>query len=116
MKYDEEKSSPSWHPYRYQVTDSSVMKSKQIFFTLSPDGLTQFALDNTTFIDLSRSDTTHFLSHSHYSPPRWIKDAELHEKIAKIQTFAKFRKWKSFKCWRNALSRHKFQAAKQVNY
>ena len=56
MKYDEEKSSPSWHPYRYQVTDSSVMKSKQIFFTLSPDGLTQFALDNTTFIDLNRSD------------------------------------------------------------
>ena len=64
MKYDEEKSSPSWHPYRYQVTDSSVMKSKQIFFTLSPDGLTQFALDNTTFIDLNRSDN----SLSHLSP------------------------------------------------
>ena len=62
MKYDEEKSSPSWHPYRYQVTDSSVMKSKQIFFTLSPDGLTQFALDNTTFIDLSRSVTPLTLS------------------------------------------------------
>ena len=59
MKYDEEKSSPTWHPYRYQVTDSSVMKSKQIFFTLSPDGLTQFALDNTTFIDLNRSDNSH---------------------------------------------------------
>ena len=116
MKYDEEKSSPSWHPYRYQVTDSSVMKSKQIFFTLSPDGLTQFALDNTTFIDLNRSDNSLSLSLSHLSifSPRWIKDAELHEKIAKIQTFAKFRKWKSFKCWRNALSRHKFQAAKQV--
>ena len=40
--------------YRYQVTDSGVMKTKQIFFTLSPDGLTQFALDNTTFIDLNR--------------------------------------------------------------
>ena len=65
MKYDEEKSSPSWHPYRYQVTDSSVMKSKQIFFTLSPDGLTQFALDNTTFIDLNRSDNS---ITSHLSP------------------------------------------------
>ena len=54
MKYDEEKSSPCWHPYRYEVTDSSVIKSRQIFFTLSPDGLTQFALDNTTFIDLNR--------------------------------------------------------------
>ena len=117
MKYDEEKSSPTWHPYRYQVTDSSVMKSKQIFFTLSPDGLTQFALDNTTFIDLNRSDNSHLsplTSHLSKLSLRWIKDAELHEKIAKITTFAKFRKWKSFKCWRNALSRHKFQAAKQV--
>ena len=46
---------------------------------------------------------------------RWLRDADLHEKIANIKTFAKFRKWKSFKCWRNALSRHKFQSAKQVN-
>ena len=62
MKYDEEKSSPCWHPYRYQVTDSSVIKSRQIFFTLSPDGLTQFCLDNTTFIDLHRSDPFTLLS------------------------------------------------------
>ena len=81
-----------------QVTDSSVMRSKQIFFTLSPDGLTQFSLDSTGFIDLAR----------------WLKEAALHEKISKIRTFEKFRKWKSFKCWRNALSRHKFQSAKQV--
>ena len=68
MKFSHEKSSPSWHPYRYQVppsqlechqashqvTDSSVMRSKQIFFTLSPDGLTQFSLDHTVFIDLKR--------------------------------------------------------------
>ena len=81
-----------------QVSDSSVMRSKQIFFTLSPDGLTQFSLDSTCFIDLER----------------WLKEAALHEKISKIRTFEKFRKWKSFKCWRNALSRHKFQSAKQV--
>ena len=37
-----------------QVTDSTVMRSKQIFFTLSPDGLTQFSLDHTVFIDLKR--------------------------------------------------------------
>ena len=71
MKFSHEKSSPSWHPYRYQVslpkactktevidivkvTDSTVMRSKQIFFTLSPDGLTQFSLDHTVFIDLKR--------------------------------------------------------------
>ena len=38
----------------FQVTDSTVMRSKQIFFTLSPDGLTQFSLDHTVFIDLKR--------------------------------------------------------------
>ena len=54
MKFGCDKSSPAWHPYRYQVTDSSVMRSKQIFFTLSPDGLTQFSLDSTVFIDLNR--------------------------------------------------------------
>ena len=26
----------------------------------------------------------------------------------------RFRQWKSFRCWRKALSRHKFQSAKQV--
>ena len=36
------------------MTDSTVMRSKQIFFTLSPDGLTQFSLDHTVFIDLKR--------------------------------------------------------------
>ena len=36
------------------MTDSTVMRSKQIFFTLSPDGLTQFSLDSTVFIDLHR--------------------------------------------------------------
>ena len=56
MKYDEERSSPGWHPYKYQVTDSAVMRSKQTFFTLSPDGLTQFSLDSTSFIDLDRWD------------------------------------------------------------
>ena len=81
------------------MTDSSVMRSKQIFFTLSPDGLTQFSLDSTSFIDHER----------------WVKEANLHDKISKIRTFDKFRKWKSFKCWRNALSRHKFQSAKQVS-
>ena len=30
------------------------MRSKQTFFTLSPDGLTQFSLDSTSFIDLDR--------------------------------------------------------------
>ena len=33
------------------------------------------------------------------------------------QTFyfiQRFRQWKSFRCWRKALSRHKFQSAKQV--
>ena len=54
MKYDQDKSTPTWHPYRYQVTDSTVMRSKQIFFTLSPDGLTQFSLDSTVFCDLTR--------------------------------------------------------------
>ena len=84
MKYDEEKSSPSWHPYRYQVTDSSVMKSKQIFFTLSPDGLTQFALDNTTFIDLSRSDNSLCLT-SHYSPPGGSKMLNFTRKLQKFK-------------------------------
>ena len=36
------------------MTDSAVMRSKQVFFTLSPDGLTQFSLDSTLFIDLKR--------------------------------------------------------------
>ena len=36
------------------MTDSTVMRSKQVFFTLSPDGLTQFSLDSTLFIDLKR--------------------------------------------------------------
>ena len=54
MKFSEDKASPSWQPYKYQVTDSTVMRSKQIFFTLSPDGLTQFSLDSTVFIDLTR--------------------------------------------------------------
>ena len=86
MKYDEEKSSPSWHPYRYQVTDSSVMKSKQIFFTLSPDGLTQFALDNTTFIDLSRSDKPLTLSYlSQQSPPGGSKMLNFTRKLQKFK-------------------------------
>ena len=84
MKYDEEKSSPSWHPYRYQVTDSSVMKSKQIFFTLSPDGLTQFALDNTTFIDLNRSDNSLFLT-SHLSNPGGSKMQNFTRKLQKFK-------------------------------
>ena len=53
--------------------------------------------------------------------PDYVKDSTFmditmqgDEKISKIKTFEKFRKWKSFKCWRNALSRHKFQSAKQV--
>ena len=29
-------------------------------------------------------------------------------------TVPRFRQWKSFRCWRKALSRHKFQSAKQV--
>ena len=81
-----------------KVTDSSIMRTKQTFFTLSPDGLTQFGLDNTFFIDIQR----------------WLKEAILHDHISKIRTFDKFRKWKSFKCWRNALSRNKFQSAKQI--
>ena len=84
MKYDEEKSSPSWHPYRYQVTDSSVMKSKQIFFTLSPDGLTQFALDNTTFLDLNRSDNSLFLT-SHNSNPGGSKMQNFTRKLLKFK-------------------------------
>ena len=84
MKYDEEKSSPTWHPYRYQVTDSSVMKSKQIFFTLSPDGLTQFALDNTTFIDLNRSDNSHSLT-SHSSAPGGLRMQNFTRKLQKFR-------------------------------
>ena len=85
MKYDEEKSSPTWHPYRYQVTDSSVMKSKQIFFTLSPDGLTQFALDNTTFIDLNRSDNSQSLSVSHHSAPGGSRMQSFTRKLQKFK-------------------------------
>ena len=44
----------TYPPCLPQVTDSTVMRSKQIFFTLSPDGLTQFSLDSTVFIDLQR--------------------------------------------------------------
>ena len=91
MKYDEEKSSPSWHPYRYQVTDSSVMKSKQIFFTLSPDGLTQFALDNTTFIDLNRSDNYLSLSlTSHYSPLGGSKMQNFTRRLQKFKLLQNF--------------------------
>ena len=84
MKYDEERSSPGWHPYKYQVTDSAVMRSKQTFFTLSPDGLTQLALDNTTFIDLNRSDNSLFLT-SHLSNPGGSKMQNFTRKLLKFK-------------------------------
>ncbi len=37
-----------------QVVSSSVMKTKTTFFTLSPDGLTQFSTDATLFISVER--------------------------------------------------------------
>ena len=140
MKFSHEKSSPSWHPYRYQValpkegintgvqvTDSTVMRSKQIFFTLSPDGLTQFSLDHTVFIDLKRwlvyekvkiqtDDEGGYEMQG--STSRWSTSAPLQGFNSKQRTIhtevLRFRQWKSFRCWRKALSRHKFQSAKQV--
>lgn len=47
-------------------------------------------------------------------PLRWVSDAEVYKKLTTIRIFKKFRKWKSFRCWRKALSRHKFQSAKQI--
>ena len=102
MKFSHEKSSPSWHPYRYQVslpkectktdvkvTDSTVMRSKQIFFTLSPDGLTQFSLDHTVFIDLKR-----WLLYENVKEiellPRWVRDAGIYQQMVDIGTFARF--------------------------
>ena len=102
MKFSHEKSSPSWHPYRYQValpkegiregaqvTDSTVMRSKQIFFTLSPDGLTQFSLDHTVFIDLKRWLVYEKVKKTNFLP-RWVRDAGIYQQMVDIGTFARF--------------------------
>ena len=102
MKFSHEKSSPSWHPYRYQVslpkectktdvkvTDSTVMRSKQIFFTLSPDGLTQFSLDHTVFIDLKRWLLNENVKEIELLP-RWVRDAGIYQQMVDIGTFARF--------------------------
>ena len=45
---------------------------------------------------------------------RWVADSVVYQQMVDIRLFARFRQWKSFRCWRKALSRHKFQSAKQV--
>ena len=42
---------------------------------------------------------------------RWCTHQDILRKYFIVQ---RFRQWKSFRCWRKALSRHKFQSAKQV--
>ena len=51
------------------------------------------------------------------STNRWLTSAPLQGFNSRKRIFVifhRFRQWKSFRCWRKALSRHKFQSAKQV--
>eukprot|EP00658_Telonema_sp_P-2_P007688 TRINITY_DN12860_c0_g3_i2.p1 TRINITY_DN12860_c0_g3~~TRINITY_DN12860_c0_g3_i2.p1 ORF type:complete len:536 (-),score=171.76 TRINITY_DN12860_c0_g3_i2:61-1668(-) len=81
-------------PYNLEVTPSSAVE-RDDFYTLGLSGVTHFCNGKAEFTPLER----------------WQREFRLYARLKKIGFFQKYRRWKSYFCWRKQVCTNKMRAA-----